>query len=276
MSLVCFTGLCGALLAPNRPSWILIAVYTILIAVGAGAAGAFHMWFERNLDGVMERTKNRPLPRGVIDPEEALALSIILSVLSVSLIFVLAGYIAAFALLASILFYAVIYTIWLKPRTPQNIVIGGAAGAAPPLIGWAAVTGEISLEAVALFGLIFIWTPPHFWALALAKMKDYENAAIPMLPNVKGAASTKRHIFAYSIALTFIAAAPWFLGLGGWAYLIASSLLSLRFCLLSVKLFSPKASDSDAMRLFGFSIFYLFALFLTLVVEHEILLRINT
>src|SRR5215475_5790575 len=207
MSLVVFTGLLGMLIAPGHLDPFAAALAVLAIALGSGAAGAINMWYERDLDALMARTRNRPLPAGRVAPDDALGLGVLLSIFSVLLMAVSTNYVAAGLLVAAILFYVFVYTIWLKRRTPQNIVIGGAAGAFPPMIGWAAVTGDVSLPSILLFLIIFLWTPPHFWALALYKQGDYGAAGIPMLPNVAGEQSTKLQILIYSVLLvatTFI------------------------------------------------------------------------
>src|SRR5205085_125823 len=218
MSLVVFTGLVGLLIAPAHihPFESFLAV--LAIALGSGAAGAINMWYERDLDALMKRTANRPLPAGRVAPDDALGLGVLLSIFSVLLMALAANFVAAALLAAAILFYVFVYTIWLKRRTPQNIVIGGAAGAFPPMIGWAAATGEVSLVGVALFMLIFLWTPPHFWALALYRSDDYRRAGVPMLPVVAGARATKRQMLLYTLLLVPVALSPTLLGAVGWLY----------------------------------------------------------
>ena len=218
MSLVVFTGLVGVLIAPGHVHPFAAALAVLAIALGSGAAGAINMWYERDLDALMTRTANRPLPAGRVAPDDALGLGVLLSIFSVLLMAVATNYVAAALLAAAILFYVFIYTIWLKRRTPQNIVIGGAAGAFPPMIGWAAITGDVSAVGIALFLLIFLWTPPHFWALALYRSDDYRRAGVPMLPVVAGPRETKRQMLLYTLVLLPVALAPTLLGAVGWVY----------------------------------------------------------
>jgi protoheme IX farnesyltransferase len=271
MSLVVFTGLCGLLAAPVAMHPVLAFTAVLCIALGAGGAGAFNMWYEADLDAKMRRTERRPIPAGRLDPQTALQFAVGLSVGSVVLMDLAANHLAAAILAFSIFFYTVIYTVWLKRRTPQNIVIGGAAGAFPPLIGWVAATGTIDLLPVLLFGLIFLWTPPHFWALSLFVRSDYAAAGVPMLPVVAGAAHTRRQIALYSLPMAACAVAPWPLGLTGALYGLTAGLLSLVFVGLSLLVLANKATDPAGMgpekKLFGFSILYLFALFGALVVD---------
>src|SRR5690348_14560795 len=209
MSLVVFTAFVGLVAAPVAINPLLAVIAILAIAIGAGASGALNMWYDADIDAVMTRTANRPVPAGRVTPGEALSFGLVLSVLSVMTLGVLINWLSAALLAFTIFFYAVVYTMWLKRWTPQNIVIGGAAGAIPPVIGWAAVTGSVSLESVILFLIIFLWTPPHFWALALFKSDDYARAGIPMMPNVAGQASTRRQIFAYSLILAPVGVLPW-------------------------------------------------------------------
>jgi protoheme IX farnesyltransferase len=271
MTLVVFTGLCGLLAAPGPMHPVLAFTAVLCIAFGAGGAGAFNMWYEADLDAKMRRTQARPLPGGRLNPQTALQFAVGLSAGSVVLMDLATNHLAAAILAFSIFFYAVIYTVWLKRRTPQNIVIGGAAGAFPPLIGWVAVTGTIDLLPVLLFLLIFLWTPPHFWALSLFVRSDYAAAGVPMLPVVAGNASTRRQIALYSLPMAACAVAPWLLGLTGALYGLTALLLSLVFVGLSLHVLANKASEPAAMgpekRLFAFSILYLFALFGVLVVD---------
>ena len=271
MSLVIFTGLCGLLAAPGSINPVIGFTAILCIALGAGGAGALNQWLERDLDAGMKRTAKRPIPDGRMDPTNARDFGIALSVVSVLIMGLAVGWLAASILLVSILYYAVIYTIWLKPRTPQNIVIGGAAGAFPPMIGWVAVTGDITLMPVLLFAIIFMWTPPHFWALALFIKSDYAKVGIPMMPVVRGQVSTRKQILVYSVLLVPIAAAPWFIGETGAIYGVIALALSLAFLALSVPVATRISEDGDAMkpekRLFAFSIVYLFALFAALVVD---------
>src|SRR5690349_1472461 len=229
MSLVVFTGLCGLLAAPGHIHPIIGFTAVLCIAIGAGGAAALNMWWEADLDAGMKRTAKRPLPAGRLRPTDARDFGIALSVASVLVMGIAVNWLAAAILAASIVYYAVIYTIWLKPRTPQNIVIGGGAGAFPPLIGWVAVTGDVTLMPVLLFAIIFMWTPPHFWALALFVQSDYAKVGIPMMPVVKGEVSTRRQIMLYAVLLLPIAAAPWFIGGTGVIYGAIAIALSLAF-----------------------------------------------
>ncbi len=266
MSLVVFTGAAGLLVAPGYLHPVLAAVAVLCIAVGSGAAGAINMWYDRDIDQVMTRTRGRALPMGRVEPEEALTFGIVLSVGSVLLMGVAVNYMAAALLAAAILFYVFVYTMWLKRRTPQNIVIGGAAGAFPPAIGWAAVTGDVTFEPIILFALIFLWTPPHFWALALYRSGDYEKAGVPMLPVVAGARETKKQILFYSIILFPMALAPWFMGFAGTLYAGVAAVMGALFLIAAVSVWFDE-TDKSAKRLFGYSIFYLFALFAALIVD---------
>ncbi|NIA72195.1 protoheme IX farnesyltransferase [Pelagibius litoralis] len=266
MSLVVFSGFAGLYAAPGDIHPFLAAVAVLCIAVGAGAAGAINMWYERDIDAVMERTRGRPLPRGRIAPQEALAFGVILSLLSVMLMGIAINWAAAALLGLANAFYVFVYTIWLKRRTPQNIVIGGAAGAFPPMIGWAAVTGGVELQSIALFALIFIWTPPHFWALALYRRIDYTKARVPMLPVVAGAAATKRQILLYSLVLAPLGLVPAFLGTAGVVYGLVAAVMGLCFVLLALRV-QREEGDKAAKQLFGFSILYLFVLFGLIIVD---------
>jgi protoheme IX farnesyltransferase len=266
MSLVVFTGAVGLYLAPGHLHPVLAAIAILCIAVGAGAAGAINMWYERDIDAVMSRTRERPIPAGRVDPAEALAFGVVLSIASV-VVMALAVNLAAAAILAlSIGFYVFIYTIWLKRRTPQNIVIGGAAGAFPPMIGWAAVTGDVSLASLALFAIIFMWTPPHFWALALFRSGDYAKAGVPMLPVTHGVEETRRQILLYTVALLPVTLTPWMLGFAGMIYLVAASALGLIFLAGAIAVYR-ETGERAARGLFGYSIVYLFLLFGLLVLD---------
>ncbi|NNU17003.1 protoheme IX farnesyltransferase [Parvularcula sp. ZS-1/3] len=268
MSLSIFTALVGMVVAPGPvPSWGLAILSTIAIALGAGASAALNMWWDSDIDGLMARTAKRPIPQGKVPAAEAFGLGIVLSALSVWLLALSGGYLAAGLLAITIGFYVVVYSMFLKRRTPQNIVIGGAAGALPPVVGYAAVTGTVPLEAWALFALIFIWTPPHFWALSLLKKGDYEAAGVPMLPNVKGDAVTRREIWRYSILLVLTAPLIAFFPLAGWLYAASSIVLGAEF-LRRAWMLRGSEDNKGAAGLFGFSILYLFALFLVLLVEH--------
>jgi len=275
MSLVVFTGLAGLLAAPGSINPILGFTAILCIALGAGGAAALNQWWEADIDALMKRTASRPLPQGRIGRTDARDFGMLLSGASVGIMGLAVHWLAAIVLAASIFYYAVIYTIWLKPRTPQNIVIGGGAGAFPPLIGWIAVTGEITAMPVLLFAIIFIWTPPHFWALALWVKTDYAAAGIPMMPVVAGEKSTRRQILAYSVVLLAVSLAPWFIGGAGVIYLVAALALSGAFVALSVPVGLRVSSTEDAMkpekRLFAFSVIYLFALFTALVADRMLL-----
>ncbi|MXO71281.1 heme o synthase [Alteraurantiacibacter buctensis] len=275
ISLVVFTGLCGLLAAPGSINPVLGFTAILCIALGAGGAAALNQWWEADLDKGMKRTARRPLPMGRLGKDDARDFGVLLSAVSVGIMGLAVGWLAAAILALSIFYYAVIYTIWLKPRTPQNIVIGGGAGAFPPLIGWVAVTGDVTLMPVLLFAIIFIWTPPHFWALALFVQTDYAKVGIPMMPVVAGEKSTRRQIFGYSIALLLVSLLPWAIGGTGTIYGIAALALSGTFVALAVPVATRMAAAEDAMkpekRLFAYSVFYLFALFAALVADRLIL-----
>ncbi|HSE78541.1 MAG TPA: heme o synthase [Alphaproteobacteria bacterium] len=266
MSLVVFTALAGYLVAPGELHPLLAAVAVLCIAVGAGAAGAINMWYDRDIDAVMPRTCDRPIPAGRMEPAEALGFGVVLAIVSV-VVMSLAVNLAAAALLAlSIAFYVFVYTIWLKRRTPQNIVIGGAAGAFPPMIGWAAATGDVSLASLALFAIIFMWTPPHFWALSLFRSNEYAKAGVPMLPVVAGVDETKRQIVLYAVLLAPLSLAPWALGLAGYVYAFGVGALSLLFVAGALAVWR-ESGDGAAKRLFGYSIVYLFLVFALLIFD---------
>jgi heme o synthase len=267
MSLVVFTGIVGIAVAPGHLHPVLAAVAVLCIAVGAGAAAALNMWWERDIDALMRRTAARPLPAGRMLPGEALGFGAVLATGAVVMM-ALAVNLAASALLAlTIAFYVGVYTIWLKRRTPQNIVIGGAAGAFPPLIGWAAVTGGVSWGAIALFAIIFLWTPPHFWALALYRRDDYARAGVPMLPVVAGPRATKWQMLAYTLGLWPASLAPWALGLAGVIYAGAALGLSALFTLYAIRVLRDDG-EHVARRMFGFSLLYLLLIFSFLLVDH--------
>ena len=274
MSLVIFTGLCGLLAAPGTIHPVIGFTAVLCIAMGAGGAAALNQWWEADIDAEMKRTAARPIPGGRMRRTDARDFGLLLSGASVMIMGVAVSWLAAAVLALSIVYYAVVYTIWLKPRTPQNIVIGGGAGAFPPMIGWIAVTHDVTLMPVLLFAIIFFWTPPHFWALALFVQTDYAKVGIPMMPVVKGEASTRRQILGYAILLLPIAAAPWFIGGTGAIYGGAAMLLSLVFVYLSAKVALRRSEPNDTMkpekRLFGFSVLYLFALFAALVVDRAV------
>jgi protoheme IX farnesyltransferase len=264
MSLVVFTAFVGLVAAPVTINPLLAVIAILAIAIGAGASGALNMWYDADIDAVMTRTAGRPVPAGRIRPGEALSFGLVLSVLSVMTLGVLVNWLSATLLAFTIFFYAVVYTMWLKRWTPQNIVIGGAAGAIPPVIGWAAVTGTVSLESIVLFLIIFLWTPPHFWALALFKSEDYARAGIPMMPNVAGQASTRRQIFAYALILAPVGVLPWALGFTTPAYGVFAVLLGAGFVWYAWKVLQMADDDhvmKPAKALFGYSLLYLFAIF---------------
>ena len=270
MSLVIFTALVGIVLAPGHVHPVIALTSLICIAVGAGASGALNMWYDRDIDALMSRTRNRPIPRGRVSPDEALAFGIVLSFFSVVTLGVLVNWYAAALLAFTIFFYVVIYTMWLKRSTAQNIVIGGAAGALPPVVGWVAATGTISIEPLLLFLIIFLWTPPHFWALALFRNDDYQRAGVPMLPVVAGPDATRLQILLYTIVMVAVALAPWPLGYFGTAYGVVSTVSGLALLWLAVKIYR-KRDGAAALRatrqMFAFSIVYLFVLFATLLAE---------
>lgn len=275
ISLVVFTGLCGLLAAPGTINPVLGFTAILCIALGAGGAAALNQWWEADLDKGMKRTAKRPLPMGKLGKDDARDFGVLLSGASVGIMGLAVGWLAAAILALSIFYYAVIYTIWLKPRTPQNIVIGGGAGAFPPLIGWVAVTGDITWMPVLLFAIIFIWTPPHFWALALFVQTDYAKVGIPMMPVVAGEKSTRRQIMGYSVALLLVSLVPYVIGGTGTIYGIAALALSGAFVALAVPVAWRMAATEDAMkpekRLFAYSVLYLFALFAALVVDRMVL-----
>ncbi|NJM54713.1 MAG: protoheme IX farnesyltransferase [Verrucomicrobiae bacterium] len=270
MSLVILTAMTGMVLAPGTIHPVMAFIAILAISVGAGASGALNMWYDADIDAQMQRTTSRPIPRGKISPDDALAFGSFLSFASVLTLGLLVN-VAAGALLAlTIGFYLFVYTMWLKRRTAQNIVIGGAAGAFPPMIGWAAVTGGVSVESVLLFAIIFFWTPPHFWALALYRCRDYEKVGVPMLPVVAGPTETRRQIVLYSFLLVPLGMAPYALGMGSLAYLVASTVLGalfLRFAFDVRRITEGREADAAAKKLFAFSILYLFALFGLLLIE---------
>jgi protoheme IX farnesyltransferase len=271
MSLVVFTALIGLLLAPGGVNPIIGGIAILCIAIGAGASGALNMWYDSDIDAVMSRTANRPIPAGRMDREHALALGLVLSIFSVCMLGLAANWLAAGLLAFTIFFYAVIYTMWLKRSTPQNIVIGGAAGAFPPMVGWAAVTGSVSIESCVLFLIIFLWTPPHFWALALYKQSDYGAAGIPMLPNVAGEAATKLQILIYSVVLVAVTLVPGFIGMSGAIYMATAIGCGAGFVWLAVRLFrtdETKAMKKAGRSLFTYSLSYLFLVFFALIVDH--------
>jgi protoheme IX farnesyltransferase len=270
MSLVVFTALVGIVRAPGDIHPVIGFVALLCIAVGAGAAGALNMWWDADIDARMDRTRMRPIPAGRVEPGEAMVFGLLLSGASVLMLGLLVGVLAGALLAFTIFFYAVIYSMWLKRATPQNIVIGGAAGALPPVIGWAAVTGTVALEPLLLFALIFIWTPPHFWALALLKKRDYERAGIPMLPNVAGDDETRKQILLYSLVLAPLGVAPFALGMAGWLYGAVSLVLGALFLVFAWQVYRKRegeAAERASKHLFAFSVLYLFLLFAVLLGE---------
>ncbi len=269
MSLVVFTAVTGLLVAPGAIHPFVGFVAILCIAIGAGASGALNMWFDADIDAVMRRTRERPVPAGRIDKNSALGFGATLSVASVTIMGLATNFVAAGLLAFTILFYLLVYTMWLKRRTPENIVIGGAAGALPPVVGWAAVTGGVTIEPLVLFAIIFLWTPPHFWALALFFESDYEKAGIPMLPVVAGEKKTRTRILAYSLVLVPVGLLPWAMGFAGPLYAVAAGASGGFFLYRAVRLFRT-GLEADARRLFTFSITYLFVLFAALVVEQLI------
>ncbi|HJT06259.1 MAG TPA: heme o synthase [Stellaceae bacterium] len=266
MSLVVFTGFVGLYLAPGHLHPVLAAVAMLCIAVGAGAAGAINMWYDRDIDAVMRRTRERPLPAGRMAPGDALGFGCVLAAASVLVMGIGVNWSAAALLALTIAFYVFVYTMWLKRRTPQNIVIGGAAGALPPVVGWAAVTGTVGIPALVLFALIFFWTPPHFWALSLYRAGDYAKAGVPMLPVVAGARETKKQMLAYTLVLWPIALAPALIGVAGWLYGGTALCLSALFTWSALRVWRDRG-DRSAKQMFAFSILYLFLLFALLLVD---------
>jgi heme o synthase len=273
MSLVIFTAIAGLLLAPHGVNPVIGFASLLAIAVGAGASGALNMWYDADIDAVMSRTRKRPIPSGRVTGDEALAFGLTLSFLAVFTLGIVANWLAAALLAFTIFFYVVIYTMWLKRSTPQNIVIGGAAGAFPPIVAYAAAAGDISLSSIVLFSIIFIWTPPHFWALALVKSSDYAKAGIPMMPNVKGAAHTRLEILLYSLVLAPVGVLPWILGFASVVYGVLAIALGAALLFLAARVYAVRtgeAADRCAKSLFGFSILYLFLLFAEIVIERSL------
>src|SRR5229473_501805 len=270
MSLVVFTALVGLMVTPGHLHPVLGFAALLCITIGAGAAGALNMWYDADVDAVMRRTSRRPIPAGRVLPREALAFGVTLAIGSIAVLGLVANWLAASLLAFTIFFYVVVYTMWLKRATPQNIVIGGAAGAFPPMIGWAAATGTIGLESVLLFLIIFFWTPPHFWALSLWRAEEYARAGIPMLPVVAGHAETRRQILLYSIVLAPVGASPWLLGYAGLLYGVTAIVAGA--AMIGLSLHITVLGDDDeglrgAKRLFGVSILYLFVLFAVLLID---------
>jgi protoheme IX farnesyltransferase len=268
MFLAVFTAFVGMMLAPVHPDPVLASIAMLAIAVGAGAAGVLNMWYDADIDAVMTRTARRPIPRGRISRGEALAFGLVLACSAVIVLGIASNVAAAGLLAFTIFFYVVVYTLWLKRHTPQNIVIGGAAGALPPVVGWAAATGGVGLEPVILFLIIFLWTPPHFWALSLNRADEYQRAGVPMLPVVAGRAATTRQILIYSVVLVPVSALPWALGFAGALYGVTAVACGALFAVLALRLHKSKKTDRQAaQRLFVFSISYLFLLFAALLTD---------
>ncbi len=276
ITLVVLTGLVGMLIAPGHLNPVLGVAAVLCIAVGAGAAGALNMWYDRDIDAVMRRTARRPIPSGRIKPGEALAFGVTLAVSSVIVMALATNVVAAAWLAISIGFYVFVYTMWLKRSTPQNIVIGGAAGAFPPIIGWAAVTGNVGVMPALLFAIVFLWTPPHFWSLALYACKDYGRAGVPMLPVVAGARTTRNYILVYTIVLAPFAVLPWLLGYAGPVYGVTAIVLGLGFLFSAARVWLDKqdatgvslTNDAPARAAFRFSLAYLAILFFAIAVDH--------
>lgn len=265
MSLVIFTAFVGMLAAPGGLHPVLALAAITLIAIGAGASGALNMWYDADIDAHMARTANRPIPAGKVAPGDALGFGLTLSIASIVLLGLVANVTAAALLALTIFFYVVIYTMWLKRRTPQNIVIGGAAGAFPPMIGWAAVTDSVTIESIVLFGIIFLWTPPHFWALSLFIKKDYENVGVPMLPVVAGERETRKQVWLYSLLVVPCGMAPYFMGFAGLFYGAVAGALGTIF--LTLAFYVWRGEEKADKKLFLFSIFYLFGVFAALAGE---------
>jgi protoheme IX farnesyltransferase len=270
MSLVVFTAFVGMATAPVTPNPFLALIAILAIAIGAGAAGALNMWYDADIDALMSRTSGRAVPTGRVAPGEALAFGLVLSAFSVVTLGLMANWLAASLLAFTIFFYAVIYTMWLKRWTPQNIVIGGAAGALPPVIGWTAVTGTIGWESLVLFAIIFLWTPPHFWALALYKADEYEKAGVPMMPVVRGVARTRTEILVYSVILAVAGLAPTVLGFAGIVYGVVAAVAGALFVAAALRVYRSRegtTGERAARDLFAYSILYLFLLFAVLLAE---------
>ena len=270
MSLVIFTCAVGLLIAPTKVNFLDAAFSLVAVAIGSGAAGALNMWYESDLDSIMTRTCLRPIPTGKLSRNQALIFGILSSLLSVISLYIFSNIVAAATLMVTILFYVFIYTIWLKRKTPQNIVIGGAAGALPPVIGWAIATNGISLEPIILFLIIFVWTPSHFWALSLYKSEDYRKAKIPMLPITSGVKTTKLNILIYALILFPVAISPYVLNYSGKIYIVLSVLLSGYYLFISYKLYkekNPAREKKLATRLFAYSILYLFMIFTSILID---------
>ena len=275
MSLVLFTCMVGLLIAPTNVSFFTSFISLLAVAMGSGAAGALNMWYESDLDALMSRTCLRPIPAGKVKKNQALFFGVVLTVVSVSMLYYFTNLLSAILLISTISFYFFIYTVWLKRKTPQNIVIGGAAGALPPVIGWTISTGTISIEPIILFLIIFLWTPSHFWALSLYKSGDYKKAKIPMLPVISGVKTTKINILVYALTMFPVVAAPYFFKFGSIFYLVISTAMTFYYVQLCYKLFKTKnlkQSNIIARKVFVYSIFYLFILFLLILLDNSITL----
>jgi len=266
MFLVVFTGLAGLVAAPTAMNPILAAVAVLAIALATGGAGAINMWYDRDIDAIMERTAKRPIPMGLIEPSNALAFGVIISIAAICIMGLAVNWLSAGILALASFVYVFVYTIWLKRRSPQNIVIGGASGAFPPMIGWAAATDHVGLAALSLFLITFFWTPPHFWALSLYRCKDYARAGVPMMSVTAGPKSTKRQMLAYTLLLLPVGIAPYFLGAAGPIYLAGSAILGLLFVAAAIAVIRDE-TDRSAKRMFGFSILYLFLIFGLLMID---------
>jgi protoheme IX farnesyltransferase len=269
MSLVVFTAMVGMILAPGKPDPVTAVAAIVCVALGAGAAGAINMWYDRDIDGVMTRTRNRPLPAGRLQPAAALVLGVCLALVSVAVMVELVNAMAAALLALTIVYYVLVYTVWLKRRTPQNIVIGGAAGAFPPMIGWAASSGDIGLGALALFAIIFLWTPPHSWALALFRKSDYDRAGVPMLPVVAGERSARRHILAYTCVLVPATLLPTAMGLSGVPYAVAATVLGVWLLRHAVRVWRAEGLV-PARSMFFFTLLYLVLIFVALLADRAL------
>jgi protoheme IX farnesyltransferase len=266
MFLVVFTGLAGLVAAPTSMNPILAAVAVLAIALATGGAGAINMWYDRDIDAIMERTAKRPIPMGLIEPSNALAFGVIISAAAICMMGLAVNWLSAGILALASFVYVFVYTIWLKRRSSQNIVIGGASGAFPPMIGWAAATNHVGLAAISLFLITFFWTPPHFWALSLYRCKDYARAGVPMMSVTAGPKSTKRQMLAYTLLLLPVGVAPYFLGAAGPIYLVGSAILGLLFVAAAIAVIRDE-TDRSAKRMFGFSILYLFLIFGLLMID---------